>query len=463
MYDQNMTATRSRARFTGWAVLLLLVLTSLAGAPAGFADEQEELEARRRRLEKAREEFEKSEQAFVERVNKAIDKGVAWLVSQQRNDGYWPCYPGPKKAKAHFPGETGLILMTLAKCGKDLKDRDKVLEKGLRALESYQSWAESHVRWPNGVTGHTYSNAILVLMYDALYAKRPKVKQGSKRGARRTSSKRSKRKKKNPCKYPASIRRKITELVDWLQSVQEKNIWRYPGPEEQNEDLSNAQYALLALQAAGRCGIRVPPEVYKKALAYVLKHQEGDGPEVWLHGTNPAWNPGQDRYPKTIKRGKAKARGWAYMPGGPITGSMTTAGIAALAIIQERLREQDALSEEDKQKIRKAIRDGVGWFSRNFTVDKNPNNGSWHYYYLYGLERAGQLLGVRYMGKEDWYRAGAEYLIRSQREDGSWEGGAGAEGIHAEDDTLRTCFALLFLRRATVPPDVPLGPVTTGD
>ncbi len=143
---------------------------------------------------------------------------------------------------------------------------------------------------------------------------------------------------------------------------------------------------------------------------------------------------------------------------------MTTAGIASLAIIKERLLDGGVLQTEERKRIDAALRDGVGWFSSNFAVERNPGNPSWHYYYLYGLERAGDLLGLRYMGKHDWYREGAEWLIKAQQAGGSWPAQGGKDpNAHGETELIRTCFALLFLKRATVPPSVPLGPVVTGD
>lgn len=446
-------------RVTHWLVLPALLVLAL-GSPAARAEE-EDPEARRNRLRKAQTEFEKDEADFVRRVNEAIDKGVAWLVSKQREDGYWHFYPGSKKADITFPGRTALVMLTLAKCGKTFKDRDKVLEKGLRALDTYRAWERASVRFPEGITGHTYSNALLVLMYDALYKAKPKKKRKSTKTSRYAEAK--KKPKKRPCKYPKRVKGEILRLVLWLEEVQEQQIWRYPGPADANQDLSNAQYALLALQAAARCGIEVSPDVYHKALTYLLEHQQKQGPKVKLYIANPAWEPGTTRFGPVMEAGSAHARGWGYMPGVKPTGSMTTAGLAALAIIKERLRALKQLSKEDAAKINLAVRDGVGWFSRHFTVAGNPGNTGWHYYYLYGLERAGDLLGVRYMGKHDWYREGAEYLIGAQKDAGWWPGGAGAGGTHPEDETLRTCFALLFLKRATVPPDVPLGPIVTGD
>lgn len=60
------------------------------------------------------------------------------------------------------------------------------------------------------------------------------------------------------------------------------------------------------------------------------------------------------------------------------------------------------------------------------------------YYYLYSLERAGTLFGTEVMGRYVWYPEGARFLLENQGPDGSW----GTRTSH-------TCFAILFLRRAT--------------
>jgi len=54
------------------------------------------------------------------------------------------------------------------------------------------------------------------------------------------------------------------------------------------------------------------------------------------------------------------------------------------------------------------------------------------------------LYGTDWIGKHNWYRDGAEFFLKAQRGDGSWAG----EGGTAVWDT---CFAILFLRRATRP------------
>jgi hypothetical protein len=449
-----------RTRFRLHLLLLTVLVLWSAGGPAGADEDTDE---RRERLEKAQTEFEASEAAFVERVNAAIDKGRDWLKQQQRANGHWVTWKANTLDKV-YPGRAALIMLTLAKCGLELKDRDKTLERGVTALEGYRAYLASKAPGTTAEGPHTYSTALLVMMYEAIYARHPKSKPGA-RGADGKYGRAKRRKpKKNACKYPKKVHAEIVRLVESLSATQETNVWRYPGPANEPEDLSNAQYALLALQAAGRCGIEVSPEVYRRALAYMLQYQQKRGPEVKLYQDNPAWSPGEDRYPRVIPIGRARARGWGYVKHNKATGSMTTAGIASLAIIKERLMEMGVLEKEERKQIDAALRDGVGWFSKHFAVDRNPENESWHYYYLYGLERAGDLLGRRYMGEHDWYREGAEYLLNQQDDKGAWPG-ADASDPHAFGETqlIRTCFALLFLKRATFPPSVPLGPVVTGD
>jgi hypothetical protein len=273
--------------------------------------------------------------------------------------------------------------------------------------------------------------------------------------------------KKRACKFPKDVEEIVRYLVLWLVGKQEEQVWRYPGGHEGNQDLSNTQYALLALQAAARCGIEAPANVYKRALAYLLEQQEKKGPEVVRWIPNPAYEPGtDDHYGPFTAQSKDKARGWGYLPGEPVgaSGSMTTAGIAGLSICRDRLRALDALDKDTDKRIDRSLLDGIAWLAKEFRVDTNPGaTPGWHYYYLYGLERAGAMTGLQYFGKRDWYREGAEFLIKAQMRDGGWPEATNDRNARFQIRLTQTCFALLFLRRATVPPALPVGPVVTGD
>lgn len=79
-----------------------------------------------------------------------------------------------------------------------------------------------------------------------------------------------------------------------------------------------------------------------------------------------------------------------------------------------------------------------------------PSARTFHYYWLYAVERLGMLLRLRHIGFHEWYREGAQWLVGAQEADGGWVNPAGSLGA-PEPPLAATCFALLFLRRATLP------------
>ena len=174
-------------------------------------------------------------------------------------------------------------------------------------------------------------------------------------------------------------------------------------------DHSNSQYAILGIRACHESGIIIPKEVLMKA--------------------TQAWRETQ-----------TAAKGWSYGPkGNRPYGSMTAGGVAALTIL-------DYLQDVDwKQDA--AIKGGLEWLRDNLLLTDNPGrSGPHHYYWLYALCRAALLTETDKFGKVDWYLDGAAYLLANQEADGSWN-----------KKSVDTCFAILFLRRATRPP------VATGD
>jgi len=216
---------------------------------------------------------------------------------------------------------------------------------------------------------------------------------------------------------PQRYRQQIIAAVDWLARAQgAEGLWSYT-PGEQRFDHSNSQFALLALHDASQAGFRVPASVWKAAQAGVLRTQGEDG-------------------------------GWSYQARGSSYGSMTAAAVADLFITGMRLqvgREEGfrdgAAPRCGQYQTPRPLAGGLGWMARNFQASVNPRRGpAYVNYWLYAVERCGLLSGQRYFGKHDWFREGAEFLIRTQRADGTWNG-----------DLVDTCFALLFLARGNLP------------
>ncbi len=67
-------------------------------------------------------------------------------------------------------------------------------------------------------------------------------------------------------------------------------------------------------------------------------------------------------------------------------------------------------------------------------------------YFLWCVERMAMVYGLDKIEGKDWYKWGAEIIIKNQQQDGSWK-----ERFPGVPDT---CFALLFLKRANVVQDL---------
>ena len=220
----------------------------------------------------------------------------------------------------------------------------------------------------------------------------------------------------------------VRQNIKWLEAIQKnrddsfRGAWAYTARQGFG-DGSNTQFALLALNEAERIGIDVAPSTWRLALGYWQRNQKSDG-------------------------------SWGYRPGEPSTGSMTCAGISSTVIASGRLGSPSArvdgdtvhcCGESDDSGVAER---GLNWLGRHFSVSKNPGNGSWLLYYLYGVERVGRLTGRRLIGRHDWYREGAEILVHLQDDFlGYWRG----VGTTERNPLLSTSLALLFLSKGRRP------------
>jgi hypothetical protein len=174
-------------------------------------------------------------------------------------------------------------------------------------------------------------------------------------------------------------------------------------------DNSITQYALLGLHAASRVGVEVPREAWQRTLDLFRARQGELG-------------------------------GWGYVGSSSADyGSMTCAGIYGIALCRFHLGEKAPAEDE-------AVERGLAWMAKRFTVSENPNAlKSWHYYYLYSLERAARTVDAEFIGPHEWYPLGAKYLVDEQKPDGSWI----EPGPYETRPEVSTSFALLFLTRGT--------------
>ena len=315
------------------------------------------------------------------------------------------------------------------------EDVERAIRDGIRYLKQQQkadgSWDDAS---PQAKTGTT-SLVTLALLTAGEKPDSPCHPQGTGSSAplrtRRSGAAPMRSRCRPWCSRPPSPQRdqlRIAANAAWLESAQIKpgqrgppGCWTYTAA-PQGGDNSNTQYALLGLNAASEAGVPVRPEVWALARLYWEKTQRRDG-------------------------------GWGYHAGDPIsTSSMTCAGISSLVITGSRRFQgseylQGALIHNCGQGAGSPnLSSAINWLAANFAVGQNfPMGQQWKHYFLYGLERAGRLAGIRFFGQHDWYRLGAEELVRTQdRLSGFWRG-------VTEQPVVATSFAVLFLAKGRAP------------
>lgn len=308
-----------------------------------------------------------------------------------------------------------------------LRDGKNFLKRHQQADGRFQLIAAAHGEYPVGIT----SLAILALINSDEPLDSPAIQNGLKFLRSLPPNK--------PVKvYEASLnvmalcavgdldrdRIRIARLVHALEETQcikgpSKGLWGYDlkgRGNHRSEDRSNGQFAVLALRDAAAAGFQIDRNVWIRTHQHWMQNQLRNG-------------------------------GWGYRPGDAARGSMTAAGLSTLAITTRMLQDDSDVNEAGRPDCclpatpPDAFEKGRDWLTRNFSVFTNPPGQTWHYYYLYGLERAARLGNVRFFGNHDWYREGARYLVRARNADGSWSEAANNNSL------VTTSFAMLFLSK----------------
>lgn len=401
----------------------------------------------------------------------AIERGARWLAL--------------RAGSCPTPGHLALTTLTLVHCGRGLEDR--VVRASFDLLVEHAQGQLS----PTPRDGYaTYGLALAAMAIHELYAGLAVPLPEQDRIAPTPS---------NPLGLPPRIRVLVGHIARWLVRTRlGAGLWSYglnvgpgaaPWLHGWGGDLSNSQYALLGLWACARCGERVDEPFLTSVAEALLANQAPEGPRVARR------EPGDERGTTVVDQ----ARGFGYpvsvaprwpssrVPppsprdrdgteaGAASTGSMTAGGLAGLLIVKALLLEQEqAIPDALLERLDRGIWDAIAWLTLHYTVESNPwpglertrgggmAAGPWHAYYLYGLERAMVVAGRPLLGVHDWYVDGAELLLDTQARDGSWSRGTtrprSGGAVGGSDPLTDTCFALLFLKRASLRPRAPLLP-----
>ncbi len=304
------------------------------------------------------------EPPLEERVDRAIHRGVHYLLGQQYPDGSWLSWPDQ-----HFAaGPTALAAYSLLKAGLPAEHRSIQL-----ALEYLRLHPPTQ----------TYDAAVRILLLCAL----------------------------DPERYAERIERSADIMFDHHAGLFDYHrvMRNQPGG-----DLSNTQFAIVALEALDRHGWQRDAKFWEKMGDYLIKTQKPDG-------------------------------GYGYRPGNQPTMTMTLAGFGCLAATRRVLERRKARASR-LEELSEAMQLSESWLDERWLGDTewSGENGlnRWGFYTWYGMERAAALSGQDEIGGHDWYQDAGELMVAKQSGDGAWSDPWG-------NQPTNTPFALLTLSRAT--------------
>jgi hypothetical protein len=336
----------------------------------------------------------KAEEELVDKVRKAIERGVKYLKSQQR-DGNWEGVV--LNVLADMEGGV-TALATLALLTSGVPPDDPAVAKALDYLRSLPP-------------RKTYVVGLQTMVFAEARQKRdlPLIQRNA----------------------DWLIRQGVGWQIDERGRVVGGQLrgWSYPAGPSNMADNSNTQYALLGLYAAKQAGATIDPTVWREIRAFYTRTQKVEGP---MSGS------------------------WSYATLANIGGmqpslSMTVAGVCGLYIASMGLDESE--QQLDPQtgvaancgvySENQALTRGLNWVASHFNFDSPKSS----FYNVYGIERLGRLSGERFIGRHDWYREGCQWLITRQEPSGAIVGKGGIDAA----PIISTSFALLFLAKGRTP------------
>ena len=404
-------------------------------------------------------------------IDMAIDKGVKYLRETQNPSGSWGKGTGAGPGKGWGVGYASLACVALIECGVPVSDPGIV-----RAAKAVRSFADA------GELVDTYEISLAILFLDRLNggkADRTRIQYLAARlmagqsmnggwtykvpkltGPETVATLAALRKMSPPpppfvpssrdrpgslglCikasddvvpkappppfdadKGRADAMKFLTPVMRGWAVFQPTSLVAASDPEKKIADCnSNTHFAIVAVWAARKYDVPVEPTLALMA--------------------------------KRFRVSQARDGGWAYnfVKGGGPTGtrSMTCVGLLALAIGHVVDPEVGVPPEKDPK-----VLGGFTWLSKHIGAptgtaeNKPPVKNIGGLYYMWAMERIAVVYDVGKLDKKDWYQWGAEVLLCHQKDDGSWADG----GYHGEHEVLNTGFALLFLKRANLTPDL---------
>jgi hypothetical protein len=314
-----------------------------------------------------------------EQVQKAIQRGVDKIWALQDKDGNWPI-ASMHQRYVYTAGSVAMCAYALLESGVSVQ------EPRMAKLLDWLSKNNDQLTYTLGLRCQIWLNA-----------------------NRQTKNKYIK-------EFEADVKRLILASPDGRYDYDTNP----PGPQGvlfrnqgSNWDNSNGQFGFLGVWAGARANMEFIPPAYWAAVAkHWMASQNADG-------------------------------GFQYRAGGGTeslsSGAMTAAGVANLLVCMDNVPDDALRSCQASQRPElKAIARGLDWLGQN--IPRKPDE--FDPYYLYSLERVGLAGGYKYFGTADWYKLGAEALLKTEQ-NGLWQSYG--------PSPVGTVWAVLFLVRGRNP------------
>lgn len=161
-------------------------------------------------------------------IDAAIDRGAAYLGTQQELDGSWRF-----ESNQHVGAMTGFAVYTLLQAGWN--PEHQAVQRGLRFLDNLQPRS-------------TYEAACMILAYGSADSER----------------------------YAPRLQAITDQLLEW-----HRGVWAYPWSVD---DVSNTHFGSLGLRYAQQVGCRVPEDAWEDTAKSMLRWQAKDGSFCYRQG-----------------------------------------------------------------------------------------------------------------------------------------------------------------------------------
>jgi hypothetical protein len=351
------------------------------------------------------------------RFKKAVDAGVGYLRSVT------PARDQTFAKRDHGLGMAALSGLTMLECGVPTGDEDvqalaKVIRDNMSQLTS------------------TYTAAPAILFLDRLHKDKSAPDDDKKRiqtlalrliAAQKSDSALWSYVAPPLGKTAGEVKNRQFELITKLRA----DVYVPAGVTEKVGDLSNTQFAALALWAARRHGVPVDPAL--RAAARTMRSGQNKAAGTWVYHLTEGAHPDSATCVGLIllALGRAVADDKNADKTPIVDDPAVASGLKHLGkIVGKDAKERKAIGKAKAKAKGKVMEKPLG-----------AKSGG-DLYFLWALERTALILNIETIAGVNWHAWGSEIILENQKPGGDWQ--------DKHPGVPDTCFALLFLTQGNL-------------